>query len=407
MAAAGTLVLAGCGTSPGGTGPEAETSRGPITFAMGKNDTDKLTPIIESWNAAHPNEKVTLKELPGEADDQRDTLVQSLQASSGDYDVMALDAVWTAQFAAHRWIAPLEGDLFVDTSALLPATVESASYRGSLYAAPQNTNAQLLYYRTDLVPKAPENWAELTGDCAVARAANIDCLATQLKQYEGLTVAATEFIDSWGGAVVADDGTTPEVDSPKSQEGLQALVDAYRNHEIPERATSFTEEETNFAFVDGETLFAYNWPYMYANAEKAGSAVQGKVGIAPIVGPDGIGASTLGGYNNAINAFSENKATARDFIEYIESPENQRSFAEKSFSPVLAATYDDAALIAEQPYLPALKTALEHAKPRPGNPFYASVSKGIQDNTYAALTGKKSVDGAAADMAKAIEEAGS
>ena len=93
--------------------------RGPITFAMGKNDTDKLIPIIEKWNEEHPDEEVTLSELAGEADAQRETLVQSLQAGNSDYDVMALDVIWTADFAANQWLAPLEGDLEVDTSELL------------------------------------------------------------------------------------------------------------------------------------------------------------------------------------------------------------------------------------------------------------------------------------------------
>ncbi|WP_209665536.1 extracellular solute-binding protein, partial [Klebsiella pneumoniae] len=123
--------------------------RGEITFAMGKNDTDKLRPIIEKWNKEHPEEKVKLQELAGEADAQRDTLVQSLQAGSKDIDVMALDVVWTAQFAANGWLAPLTGELETKTDDLLPATVTSATYNNTLFALPQNTNGQLLYRNTD------------------------------------------------------------------------------------------------------------------------------------------------------------------------------------------------------------------------------------------------------------------
>ena len=98
--------LAACSSDSSGSngGSEGAGERGPITFAMGRNDTDKLTPIIDAWNAEHPDEQVTLKELAGEADDQRDTLVQSLQAGNSDYDVMALDVVWTADFAANQWL---------------------------------------------------------------------------------------------------------------------------------------------------------------------------------------------------------------------------------------------------------------------------------------------------------------
>ena len=407
------LALAGCSSDNGGgsvSPDEAATQnldgRGAISFAMGKNDTDKLQPVIEKWNAAHPDEKVSLKELPGEADEQRNKLEQSLQAGNADYDVMALDVVWTAGFAANGWLQPLEGGLAIDTAPLLPATVESATYRGTLYAAPQNTNAQLLYYRTDLTPQAPANWTALTESCATEAVKTVpDCLVTQLKQYEGLTVNTTQFINSWGGAVVGADGSTPEVESPESKAGLQAMVDAYQSGQIAKRSTGFTEEETNLAFVAGESAYAYNWPYMWDNAQKDDSKVKGNVGVAPIVGPDGPGASTLGGYNNGSNVFSKNKATARDFIAFVQNEENQMSFADESFPPVLKSVYDDAALVAKYPYLPALKAALENAKPRPVTPYYTAISKAIMDNASAALNGKVTVDQATADMTAAINNA--
>lgn len=407
------LALAGCSSDNGGGGTSADEAatqnldgRGAISFAMGKNDTDKLQPVIAKWNAAHPDEQVSLKELPGEADEQRNKLEQSLQAGNADYDVMALDVVWTAGFAANGWLQPLEGSLALDTAQLLPATVESATYRGKLYAGPQNTNAQLLYYRTDLTPQAPADWKALTDSCQVAKDKGVqDCMVTQLKQYEGLTVNSTQFINSWGGAVVGPDGSTPEVQSPQSKAGLQAMVDAYQGGQIAKRSTGFTEEETNLAFVGGEAMYAYNWPYMWDNAEKDGSKVKGNVGVAPIVGPDGAGASTLGGYNNGINVFSKNKATARDFIAFVQDEENQMSFADASFPPVLKSVYDDPALIAKYPYLPALKAALENAKPRPVTPYYTAISKAVQDNASAALNGKVTVDQAVTDMTAAINNA--
>lgn len=416
-----TVVLAGCADS-GDNGDDAtatgtqtatetratdaagEEGRGPITFAMGKNDTDKIIPIIEKWNAENPDEEVTLRELAGEADAQRETLVQSLQAGNADYDVMALDVIWTADFAANQWLAPLEEELEVDTSGLLEATVDSATYNGTLYALPQNTNGQLLYRNTEIIPEAPENWADLEASCSDAEAAGVDCLTLQLKQYEGLTVNTVGFMEGWGGSVLDEDGNVT-VDSDEAKAGLQALVDGYENGTISSASTSATEEETNLAFVEGDTAYAINWPYMFTNAEGDTSAVADKFEVQPLVGEDGVGVSTLGGYNNGINVNSENKATARDFIEFIINEENQTSFAEQSFPPVLASIYDDEALVEQYPYLPALKESLENAAPRPVSPFYPAISKAIQDNAYAALTDGKSVDDATADMKAAIENA--
>ena len=422
-----TVALAGCTADSNGDGDGADTTatdtatatateteteaagdgeegRGPITFAMGKNDTDKIIPIIEAWNAEHPDEEVTLSELAGEADAQRETLVQSLQAGNSDYDVMALDVIWTADFAANQWLAPLTGELEVDTSGLLESTVESATYNDTLYALPQNTNGQLLFRNTEIIPEAPTNWAELEASCADAEAADVDCLTLQLKQYEGLTVNTVGFMEGWGGNVLDDDGNVT-VDSDESKAGLQALVDGYENGTIAQASTSATEEETNLAFVAGDTAYAVNWPYMFTNAEEENSEVAGKFEVQPLVCQDGVGVSTLGGYNNGINVNSENKATARDFIEFIISEENQTSFAESSFPPVLASIYDDESLVEQFPYLPALKESLENAAPRPVSPFYTEISKAVQDNAYAALTSGKSVDDATADMKAAIENA--
>ncbi len=395
-----TTALAACSSdsadSNGGSS-EGAGERGPITFAMGRNDTDKLTPIIDAWNEQHPDEQVTLKELAGEADDQRDTLVQSLQAGNSDYDVMALDVVWTADFAANQWLEPLEGDFAIDTSKLLQSTVESATYNGKLYALPQNTNGQLLFRNVDKIDSKPDTFEDIKNAC---KSVEGDCLTTQLKQYEGLTVNAVGFINGWGGTVIDDQGQ-PTVESAEAKAGLQALVDAYADGTIAKSSTAATEEETNLAFTEGNTALAINWPYMYANAVEKGLNFE----VQPLVGEKGVGVSTLGGYNNGINVNSKHKATAKDFIEFIISEDNQLSFAKASFPPVLSSIYDNEELIKEQPYLPALKESLENAKPRPVSPFYPAISKAVQDNAYAALTSGKSVDDATKDMAAAIKQA--
>lgn len=147
---------------------------------------------------------------------------------------------------------------------------------------------------------------------------------------------------------------------------------------------------------------AINWPYMYENSEADGSAVKGKVEVSPLVGKDGVGVSTLGGYNNGINVNSEHKATALEFMEFITNEENQRSFAEASFPPVRSSIYDEADIQEKFPYMEALKVSLENAQPRPASPTYDALSKAVQDNAYAALTSGKSVEDATKDMEAAI-----
>ncbi|SNT16645.1 ABC transporter substrate-binding protein [Rhodococcoides kyotonense] len=409
--AATLLTITACSSDSGSTDSASENTdgRGPITYVEGKDTTETgvVRQIIDEWNAANPDEQVTFKEQSNDADQAHDDLVQHLQAQQSDYDVMALDVIWTAEFAAKGWLVPLEGEFALDNAGILPATVESATYNGTQYAAPKNTNGGLLFYRSDLVPAAPTTWDELNASCTVAVENNIDCYAGQFASYEGLTVNTSEIINAHGGSFVGDDGKTPTVNSPEAKAGLQALVTAFESGVIPAQDTTFKEPESQQAFEDGKALYLRNWPYVYGTAAKEGSAVAGKYAVAPLPGVTGVGTSTLGGYNAAISAYSENKATAADFLRFLQGEQAQRIIAEGALPPVFGSLYDDPALIAEMPYLPALKESIANAVPRPVTPFYPAVSKAVQDNAFAAIKGEKTVDQAIEDMQAGIESASS
>ena len=216
-----------------------------------------------------------------------------------------------------------------------------------------------------------------------------------------------EVINAFGGSFVGSDGKTPTVNSPQAKQGLQTLVDAYKNGEMPKEVITFKEPESQNAFVTGKVMFMRGWPSSFGEAGSDASAVKDRFGVAPLPGKDGIGASTLGGYNAAISAFSKNKATALDFLRFLISEDAQHIVAAGALPPVRASVYDDPALIAKMPYLPALKDSIASAVPRPVTPFYPAVSKAIQDNAYAAITGTESVDAAIDAMQKGIETAGS
>jgi multiple sugar transport system substrate-binding protein len=409
--AVSALVMAGCGggdDSGGGGSDQSLTSRGPITYVAGKDNNNVNRTTIDKWNAAHPDEKVTFKEQSDQADQQHDDLVQHFQAKDQNYDVTSVDVIWTAEFAAKGWLHPLKDSFAVDTSKFLPATVKTATYNNTLYALPYASDGGLLFYRKDLVKTPPKTWDEMMGMCSIAKQNNMGCYAGQLTKYEGLTCNATEAINTAGGKVVGDDGKTPEVNSPESAKGLSRLAEAYKNGNIPKEAITFQEEQSRQAFEAGKLLFLRNWPYVYSLATTdASSKVKDKFGIAPLPGDSGPGASTLGGHDAAISAYSAHKATAFDFLKFWASEETGRYFATQgSLAPVLSSLYDDPTLVKKLPYLPTLKTSIENAVPRPVTPFYPAVTKAIQDNSYAAIKGEKPVEQALTDMNNAIKAAG-
>ncbi len=408
------LVLSACSSSttssPGAaSGPAASglTGRGPITYVQGKDNSNVVKPLVEKWNAAHPTEKVTFKEQTDQADQQHDDLVQNFQAKNPNYDVMSVDVIWTAEFAAKGWLQPLKDKQAIDTSKMLPATVKTATYNGVMYAAPVSTDGGILYYRKDLVPTPPKTWTEMMGMCSIAKAKKIGCYAGQYFKYEGLTVNVAEAINSAGGTIVGADGK-PTVTSPEAKKGMQNLVTAYADGSIPKEGITFKEEEGRLAFENGNLLFLRDWPYVYNLAKTDGSSkVKTTFAMAALPGISGPGASSLGGHNAAISVYSKNKATAADFLKFLTTTEQQTAFVTQgSLAPVLTALYDDPALVAKFPYLTPLKTSLQNAVPRPVTPFYPAVSKAVQDNAYAAIKGEVPVDTAMSNMQKAIQAAG-
>src|ERR1700691_2000157 len=161
---AGCTPASGAASSASGGSSSLTNGIGPITFAIGSDDISWLTPVLNSWNASHPRQRVTPLYLPEAANDQLAQLVANLQAKSDAYDVIDLDVVWTAEFASAGWIIPLPAGMF-PLHDFLPADVATATYQSRLYAVPDYSNADLLYYRSDILAKAgkqpPKTWAQL------------------------------------------------------------------------------------------------------------------------------------------------------------------------------------------------------------------------------------------------------
>jgi multiple sugar transport system substrate-binding protein len=411
------LLVAGCGGDGGGGSSSSGGNagglegRGEITFATGKDTSGNLQKLIDKWNTDHPNEKARVIELPESADSQRSRMVQNAQVKSDEFSILNLDVVWTAEFAANRWVQELPANQF-DLDKFLEPAVSTAKYRDKLYAVPSTSDGGLLYYRKDLLDAAgvqpPKTWDELIAACQKVLPSNpgVSCYAGQFEKYEGLTVNFSEAVNSAGGVVVDDQGK-PDVDTQQAKDGLNTLVQGFKTGLIPQKAITYKEEEGRRAFQAGELLFHRQWPYQWALANKTdgSSTVAGKFDVTPLPGKDGPGASTLGGHNLAISAFAKNKASALDFIKYLTSEETQRSnLLATSQAPTRTSLYEDQELVSKFPYLPTLKESIEKAKQRPAVIKYGDVTTAIQEAAYSALTGAKTTDAALADLQTKLED---
>lgn len=118
---------------------------------------------LDEWNTKYPKEKVSLIELSSEADQQRQSLINAAQTNSAAYDVIGLDLVWVAEFAANRWIVEIPSD--TKPVGVIDSVWETGSYRGKQYAVPYTTDAPIMYYRKDFLEQAkveiPKTWEDV------------------------------------------------------------------------------------------------------------------------------------------------------------------------------------------------------------------------------------------------------
>jgi multiple sugar transport system substrate-binding protein len=420
LAATTALLMSACGgggsgSSGGGGASTALDGVGPITFVVGKDTSNFVQGQLDKWNGMHPDQKVTLIELPEDADAQRQQMIQNANAKSDAYTVLAVDNVWTAEFAANRYIVELPADQFPNTTQFLPPVIDSAKYKDKLFAIPYASDGGLLYYRTDLLQAAgiaapPKTWNEMVADCAKIKAtpqgASLNCYAGQFQKYEGLTVNAAEAINGAGGVIVGPDGK-PNVNTPQAKAGLDFLANGFKQGYIAKEALTYKEEESRRAFQEGKLAFLRNWPYVYALAAKqdGSSQVAGKFAVAPLPGLDGPGVSSLGGHALAISTYAKNKKTAADFINFYTAKDtNTTQVTQASLAPVWTSIYDDPTLQKQLPYLTTLKASILSAQPRPKVVRYGDATLAIQDAAYAALQGTMTTDQALAQLQTKLEQ---
>jgi multiple sugar transport system substrate-binding protein len=361
-----------------------------------------------------PGIRVEQQETPDAADQRHQLYVQWLNARAGRPDILQLDIIWTPEFAAAGWILPLDG-FAPDTSAFLPAAMAANRWRGRLYAMPWFVDVGMLYWRTDLMPRPPATFDELSA--VAARTQQQDGLryglAWQGARYEGLVAVFAEYLGGHGGRIL--DGGRVVVNSAAGVRALTLMrAQIYREGIVPRAALTWHEEETRFAFQNGEVALMRNWPYAFALMDDtARSSVAGRFAVAPMpAAPGGTPTATLGGAQLAINANSEHADAAWRVIAFLTAPEQmlERGRAVGQF-PARLQLFRDSALARSMAFPPSEALAvIEHATPRPVTPVYSELSGLLQIHLHRALTGQEepaqALDAAAADMQALLDRTG-
>lgn len=436
VGAAAVLALssvAACGSESGGT---------VLSFYTAADGAEQYAAAAANCTAAAGGRyTIEQRTLPKGADDQRLQLARRLTGGDETLDLMTLDVVWTAEFAEAGWALPLPPDVAAAVSeGTLAGPLESATWQGTLYAAPLNTNTQLLWYRKDLMPggRPPQTWDEMI-DIASGLAAEgrPSWIGVQARQYEGLMVWFNTLLASAGGSVVAEDGTTVTV--ADGDAAVTALDIMKRVATAPGADPSLNQSDeaaARLGMESGKAAFQVNWPFVYpgiienaekgflpfvdengnVTAENTGNTVltvNGEQNFLPAPYPSVIPGRpaevTIGGFNIGVARTTRYPDLAFEAVQCLRNEENQRNNAvDGGVPPTLASLYDDPEFQQAYPMWREVRESLENAAVRPVSPAYQSISTLITAtlNPVDRIDPPRTVDELAEQVRKAVNSEG-
>ena len=455
-AAAAGLAALTTAVSACGSGLDSQT----VSLYTPASETATFTAVAKRCNEQIGGRfRIQQVSLPKGADDQRLQLARRLTGNDRTLDIMALDVVWTAEFAEAGWALPLsadpagqaEADANADT---LPGPLETAKWQGKLFAAPVTTNTQMLWYRPDLVSPPPPTWDQMISEANRLHAeGKPSWIAVQAKQYEGLVVWFNSLLESAGGRVLSEDGKTVTlVDTPEHRaatvKALQIIKSVATAPGADPSVTQTDEGTARLALEQGNAALQVNWPFVFAsmleNAVKGGvpflplndkpelasaindagtfsptdeqfqvafDASKEVFAFAPYPGviPNQPARVTLGGLNLAVAATTRKAAQAFEAVRCIRSESNQRyTSIEGGLPAVRASLYDDPAFQKKYPQFAIIRDQLTNAAVRPATPNYQAMSTRISA-TLAPITQidpERTADELAVQVQKAIDGKG-
>ncbi len=328
--------------------------------------------------------RVAMEALPPDADQQRQQLVRRLAAADPDIDIIGMDVIWTAEFAAAGWVLswPDARDAAL-RKGRLQAAIRSARYDHRLWAAPFTSNTQLLWYRSDRVDRPPRTWQEMLQQAeALGPKGTIEA---QGQRYEGLTVLFTSLLASAGGRVLNEDGTEVSLAQAPTRQALQLMHRLATSSAADPNLAAAREDDARLAFETGAASFMLNYTYVWPSAQANAPQVAAHMGWTrwPAVFADRPSRVTLGGINLGVGAFSRHPRLAFAAAACLADAENQRLAAIRGgLPPTLLSLYDDPGVRARFPFADTLRATLRDAVQRPQTPFYNDVSLAISHTLH-------------------------
>jgi multiple sugar transport system substrate-binding protein len=334
----------------------------------------------------------------------------------GGFDVVQIDTIWTAQFAAAGWVEDLTDRITESIKKDVPeSSLSAVKINGKLYGMPLFNSAKHLFYNSKLLEDAGFKAPPATLDEFVEQAKATTIADKKQwgsvwcwKQAESLICDWIAIMFTKSGAQILDGAGKAVFNTMGGTEALQWMVDLLYTHKAADLA-SLEYDETNVqnSLYTGTYALTYNWEGTLPdgnNPEKSKAAPNVKIALLP-GSKDVKSASVNGSEGWGILKVSQNKDAAWKLLEYMASPAWQKKAAIVAGDyPVLSSLYSDPDLQKNVQDFPIYGEQFKYLAVRPQVASYTQASDVIQKHLHEALLGKakpkEAMDAAADEVNK-------
>jgi len=412
------LLLSSCG----GSTPQPAVSQAPVTTqAVAEpvtitvwdyyGEATPIKPLIEPFQAAHPNIKINYEAYDWDTTQQKLNVVLS---GGGAPDVVTVDMTWIPKYAAQGAFAdmkPLSGGMLNGVpweQAYTAGALKAITYNDQIISALYDFDTYALYYRNDLFKqkgiKVPTTWDELM---TAAKALHEG--EQYYYEFDADTFHGSQWIYENGGTLLSPDNSTVVFNSPEAVEAI-TFNDSLLKEGVGLNWTT-DEGERIQGVKDGRIAMFSDGPYYMGIMKSAAPEMAGqwRVALHPYSKQPG---SYLGGTGLAIPVASTKQEAAWEFIQYAMELENQIGvYTLAGAAPALKAALSSPEVNVEDPYFGGQKAfsiflqTMETAIPFPYVSSWADIDAAFTNAMQQIALGDKTVQEALDEAAATSQEA--
>ena len=395
---AALLLLAGAGLASTQT----------ITVLLGIDAAGKHMGERAQEFTAKTGIKVNLVEVEWDAMVNKQAV--ALKAKEPTYDIVDCGSFMLPEYVPGGLYADIS-DMYTpaERAKFMDGMLDGVTIGGKLYAAPLMASWTIMFYNSEMFKKAgldpnkpPKTWDEMIAYGKKLQSPTVYAIADSLGPGEYVTTAFFRWAKSAGAKISEFRGNKVFwlLDSPECVQALQFLQKMIKDGTMDPGSPTYIQQQIADLFGKGQSAMLVNWDMMqlaFKNPDQ--TAYAGKIFPAPMPGAKaGLSGSIEGHEYLAIPSPSKNKAAAKQFIKYLQTPQVQKKRAlDDGQTPVLKELFKDPD-VKKVINLDVVFQSAAGCYYRPAVPEYTQCSDIISTEVQNALVNNK-------DVKKALKDA--